>query len=422
MLSRDSVKIFLFSVVTIAIILSITFGQLGVLEKNVWETLFAILFLSVLSSVLVTFIIRESRGWLRVTNEEHIKKLFFTEDTIKNPWDIVFVIMGVAFIVLVILYSDKNRFGLGEIFCGKQDIIKAIDGVVRIEGENASGSGFWVGQDIILTNNHVISFNRDFKIITSDGIPYVSKVLATDSVRDLALIKVSGGPDKILKWRERPIELLNEVYVVGYPYNGKQISVTKGIVSGITQDEYDDREYIQTDAAFNAGNSGGPLVDECGRVVGLNTMIIWNSENMGFATKAAQVEDWIKGMLEKSEYASPEERAIGYPNDQAEVVAQYYDTLSQGQFEEAYAFYSQARKARLPFENWKKGISHTYFIRLKNFYVVDYPDVVYASFIATEYSPDWVDLKTREFNGEWTLVRENGLWKMDGSNIAEVVE
>lgn len=346
----------------------------------------------------------------------------FTSGSLQNPRDIILMILGVFFVFFMFFYLEKSPFSFDGAFCDKQDVIKSINGIVRIDGEDASGSGFWVDQDIVLTNNHVISFNRDFKVIDGSGIPYASKLLATDSVRDLALIKVSGGPDKILKWRKKPIELLDEVYAMGYPYNSKQISVTRGIVSSITRDEYDDREYIQTDAAFNPGNSGGPLVDECGQVVGLNTTVIWNSENIGFATKAAQVEGWIAEMLEKSKSASPEELAIGYPSDQAEVVAQYYDTLSRGHLEDAYNFYSKDRKARLPFESWKKGMSHTYFIRLKNFYIVDDLNVVSASFIATESTSDWSDLETREFAGEWTLVRENGLWKMDGSNIAEVIE
>jgi len=226
---------------------------------------------------------------------KYIEKIFSAEDTPQNPRDIIFIILGIAFVVLVIIYSEPNNFGFRSIFCGRQDVIKAIDGVVRIEGQDASGSGFWVGRDIVLTNNHVISFNRDFKVIDSDGITYASRVLATDSVRDLALIEASGEPDKVLKWREKPVGLIEDVYALGYPYNGKKISVTKGIVSSITKDEYDDREYIQTDAAFNEGNSGGPLIDECGQVVGLNTMTIWNSENMGFATKAAQVRGRDRG-------------------------------------------------------------------------------------------------------------------------------
>lgn len=357
---------------------------------------------------------------------KRIKQFLSTENTPKNPKDIILIALGLAFVVFIIFYSEPNSFGSRSIFCGKQDIVKAIDGVVRVDGQDASGSGFWVGPDIVLTNNHVISFNRDFKVIDSGGITYASKILATDSVRDLALIRVSGGPDKVLKWRAKPIELLDEVYAMGYPYNGKQISVTKGIVSSITKDEYDDREYIQTDAAFNEGNSGGPLVDECGRVVGLNTMTIWNSENMGFATKAAQVEGWIAEMLGKSKFASPEELAISYPSDQAEVVAQYYDTLGQGRLQEAYDFYSVKRKENIPFVSWQKGFTNTYFIRIKSVESIrglsDRFSIVKVEFITTDFGDNWGEFITKEFAGDWTLVRENGLWKLDASNIEEVTE
>lgn len=439
MFSHYSVKIFLYSAAIIAIILVIVFGLAGAFEEGVLETLFATLFLSVLIGILVTFVVRGLKGWLRMADGKYINKLFFTSirewniSLIKkfwqfikriNPWpkgrDLALVILAIAFIVFIVFYN-KASFSIFD-SCGRDKVIKAIDSVVRIEGEDASGSGFWVDKDIVLTNNHVISFNRDFKVIASDGIPYASKILATDSVRDLALIKVSGGPDKVLKWRKKPIELLNEVYAVGYPYNGKQISITKGIVSGITKDEYDDREYIQTDAAFNPGNSGGPLMDECGAVVGLNTMTIWDSENMGFATKSAQVEGWIAEMLENNKYASPEELAIGYPSDQTEVVAQYYNTLSEGKLEDAYNFYSADRKAGMPFEGWKKGFENTYFIRIKSVEIAWHSTVVSVDLIATDFGAGWGEFITREFFGEWMLVRENGLWKLDGSNISEVVE
>lgn len=329
--------------------------------------------------------------------------------------------LAVALILFVFFYpSQKNQPAPAVHICDKNDVLNVIAGVVRIEGKDAEGSGFWVDTDVVLTNNHVISFNRDFKVIDSEETTYTSRLLATDSVRDLALIKASGGPDKVLKWREEPIGLLDDVYALGYPYNSKKISITKGIVSGITQDTYDDREYIQTDAAFNEGNSGGPLVDGCGEVVGLNTMTIWQSENMGFATKAAQVEEWTREMLEKSKLASPEEIAIGYSSDQAEVVAQYYDTLGQGRLEDAYNFYSSKRKEKMPFESWKQGFTGTYFIRIKSVSMTEKIDTVFVSFIATDFGENWGEFITKEFEGEWTLVREKGLWKLDESNIGEI--
>lgn len=337
-----------------------------------------------------------------------------------NPRDFVPVMLAIVFIVFVVFYNkaDLNIFNS----CGRNEVIKAIDSVVRIEGDEASGSGFWIYPNIVLTNNHVISFNKNPKIIDNNGTSYAARIVATDSVRDLALLEVGGNLHKVLKWRQDPVSLLDDVYVLGFPFNSQNISVTRGIVSSLTHDEYDDREYVQTDAALNEGNSGGPLVDQCGRVIGINTMTIWNSENVGFATKANQVEKWIDEMLAKSKTASPEEVAISYPSDQTEVVAQYYNTLSEGKLEDAYNFYSTDRKANLPFDSWEKGFESTYFIRIKSVEIAWHSSVVSVDFIATDFGEGWGEFITKEFQGEWMLVRENGLWKLDTSNIEEVVE
>jgi len=337
--------------------------------------------------------------------------------TFKRIKNLLPQLLAIAFLTVMVLYFITGKTMIA---CGAKSVINAIDGVVRIEGESASGSGFWVLPGIVLTNNHVVSFNDNLKVIDSKNNVLFPKIIATDSMRDLALLEISENYHPALEWRKKPVGLIDDVFALGFPYNGPNITVTRGIVSSLKKDEYDDREYIQTDAAINEGNSGGPLLDNCGRVVGINTLTIWNSENMGFATKADQVEKRIDEMFEKSKSASPQEIAAGYSNDQAEMVARYYDVLGQGQFENAYDYYSQERKARLPFENWKKGFENTYFIRLKTVYLTEKSNEVYASFIATDFGERWGDFVTKEFYGEWNLVREDGLWKLDTSNMAQL--
>ena len=334
-----------------------------------------------------------------------------------------FVLSLVLMIFLVFVISEAigGIAKIPELFCTKGDIIKAMDGVVRVEGEFGTGSGFWIYPDIVLTNNHVASFNGDLIVVTNKGDSAPATIIATDTVRDLAILKVSGiGQHQVLKWRKKPIKLIEEVYVLGYPYDLKDISITRGVVSSLTKDNYDDRQYVQTDAAINEGNSGGPLVDSCGRVIGINTMTIWGSENIGFATRADQVEKWTEEMLEKSKLATAEEIENSYPSEQTEVVAKYYDRLGAGDLEGAYDYYSIKRKPDMPFENWKKGFENTYFIRIKSVETTNKLNVVMVNFIATDYGEIPGELISKEFKGEWALVREKGLWKLNESNIAEV--
>lgn len=338
---------------------------------------------------------------------------------IKNIEKYIPQFLGIVFLLSIIFISSQNK---PLFLCGPQDIVKATKSVVRIEGDGATGSGFWISSNLILTNNHVVSFNPNLKVIDYNKSPLHVRVLATDSVRDLAILEYSGESKNFLAWREKPVEIIDEVYALGFPYNAKDISITKGIVSSFSKDDYDDREYVQTDAAINPGNSGGPLVDKCGRVIGINTMTIWNSENIGFATKAGQVEKRIDEMIESSKNASPEEIASGYPNEKAEVAAKYYDALGQGRMEEAYDFYSRERKAKTPFESWKEGFVNTAFIRIKSIELGFYENTIKVNFIATDFGAGFGDYITKEFSGAWTLVRENGLWKLDESDIKEITE
>lgn len=302
--------------------------------------------------------------------------------------------------------------------CTKSDAVKARESVAYIYGKSGSGSGFWVEPTTVLTNNHVVRYNSDLKARDFDGTERNARVIATDTVRDLALLEVGGESVTPLEWETENVKIADEVYALGYPEN-LDITVTKGIVSALKQDSHDDRMYIQTDSAINRGNSGGPLVNLCGKVVGVNTSALPGAQNVGFAIWSDQVQKRVREMLETSKKATITEQANGYPSDQAEVVAMYYDTLYEGDLERAYGFYSRARKGRLPYENWKKGFERTVFIRFKSVEITDNPNRVRASFSTTELGDGyhWI---TNEFSGEWTLVREDNRWKLDESNIKEI--
>jgi len=304
--------------------------------------------------------------------------------------------------------------------CNNNHVKEAVGGVVYIEGDDGSGSGFFVAPDVVLTNNHVISFNKNLKVISFRGATRPAKIIATDTVLDLALLDVKGMDVEPLQWREKPIKLIDDVFALGFPGDRRDISITKGIVSGLKTDSDNSRQYIQTDSALNPGNSGGPLIDQCGRVVGINTMTMRNNQNVGLAIKTEQAQKRIAEMIEKNKTASKEEIENGYPSDQAEIVAKYYDALGQGQLEAAYDFYASERQKSLPFENWKKGFENTYFIILKKVETTNNWNTIFVSFDSIDYSEQPYEFYTKSFAGQWRLVRENGLWKLSESNMEEV--
>lgn len=336
------------------------------------------------------------------------------------------ILMSLALNVILLWYVYQYRAGNldYELKCGQADIQKASDSVVLIEGEEGTGSGFFVDKNFIVTNNHVIDHNPIMHIYVGDqDLGSLARVVATDSLRDIALIKINSYNDMpYLSGAARPVVPVDEVYAIGYPL-GRNLTVSKGIVSALTLDDYDDRRFIQTDAAIVPGNSGGPLVDICGKVVGMNTQTLQGQENVGFAIEYTQLSSRIQEMITATNGATPEEIQLNYPSEQAEVVAKYYTTLGGGDLQGAYDFYATVRKSKLPFENWRIGLERTIFIRLVSVELTDKANTIKVHFYATEEKEDnpW-EWKTGEFEGTWTLVREGGLWKMNESNIKDITK
>lgn len=331
----------------------------------------------------------------------------------------VLLLANISLVVFGYLKSNKEV-----VVCTEADVKNAAKSVVLIEGEDGTGSGFFVDSNYIVTNNHVIDHNTITKIQSDNGdITVGSRVVATDSLRDIALIEVVNFLEvPKLTQSEKPADVLNEVYAIGYPF-GRNLTISRGIVSAITKDDYDDRQYIQTDAAIIPGNSGGPLVNKCGEVIGMNTQTLRGQENLGYAIEYSQLSTRIASMLDAAKSATIQEIEQNYPSEQAEVVAKYYSTLSAGQLETAYDYYSFARKAKLPFENWKTGLERTIFIRLVSVEQTQKNNTISVHFYATETSKEdaW-EWKTGEFKGTWTLLREDGLWKMNESNIKDITK
>ncbi|KPA19276.1 serine protease [Candidatus Magnetomorum sp. HK-1] len=153
--------------------------------------------------------------------------------------------------------------------------------------QKSLGSGFIIDiEGYIVTNNHVIEDADDIKVKLSSGEEFEAKVVGRDSKTDLALIKIPASSDlKPLPWGDSKKMLVGDwVVAIGSPF-GLEQTVTAGIVSAkgrtIGSGPYDD--FIQTDASINQGNSGGPLLNLKGEVIGINTAIIAGGQGIGFA-------------------------------------------------------------------------------------------------------------------------------------------
>ena len=155
----------------------------------------------------------------------------------------------------------------------KQNVAKdsksLLNAVVTIESNLGSGSGFYISNDgYLLTNQHVVGGAKFVKIKYSDGRSTVGEVLRIDNVRDVALIKTEKAVSSALNIRQRASSVGEEVYVIGSPF-GETFAgtVTHGVLS--SHRTIDGITYLQSDASVKPGNSGGPLIDTEGRVIGI---------------------------------------------------------------------------------------------------------------------------------------------------------
>ncbi|MEK7147018.1 MAG: trypsin-like peptidase domain-containing protein [Patescibacteria group bacterium] len=166
-------------------------------------------------------------------------------------------------------------------------------GMVKIGG----GSGSIVNESgIILTNKHVvIDPKAEYTVITQDNQKHPAEILARDPVNDVAILKIKNKIKlpAIELGDSDNLELGQTVIAIGNALGIFRNTVSLGIVSGLSRSlaaavdlkatVQEMRGLIQTDAAINPGNSGGPLVDANGRVIGINTAIIFGAQNIGFA-------------------------------------------------------------------------------------------------------------------------------------------
>jgi S1-C subfamily serine protease len=151
---------------------------------------------------------------------------------------------------------------------GRVPIALASKSVVLVLGADGNGSGVVISSDgYILTNHHVAGSGGQVRIRWSDGRETVGDVVAADARRDVALLRTEGRA-AALPVRPTSATVGEAVYAIGTPLDPKfQGSVTKGIVSA--NRTYDGLAFIQSDVAVNHGNSGGPLVDDNGAIIGL---------------------------------------------------------------------------------------------------------------------------------------------------------
>jgi serine protease Do len=172
----------------------------------------------------------------------------------------------------------------------------SIESIVQIMTPYGTGSGFIIG-DLIVTNSHVAGGLKEVIISTKTLPRTIGDVVYDDAAYDLAFIRSPQPirPNHPLALCSKTINDGDTVIAIGHPY-GLNYSTTEGIISKAIRLQ-GEVEYIQFDAAINPGNSGGPLFNEEGEVIGVNTFIIQNSNNLGFALPYYLLNEALENFL-----------------------------------------------------------------------------------------------------------------------------
>ena len=180
---------------------------------------------------------------------------------------------------------------------------------VSVPGGQAQGSGFvYDPKGDIVTNDHVVDSASSISVAFADGSSYPATLVGNDPSTDLAVIKVNAPSSKLQPLTlgdSTQLSVGDAVVAIGSPF-GLEETLTSGIVSALHREMTSPNGFaiansIQTDAAINHGNSGGPLLDSSGHVVGINTQIKSDSggnEGVGFAIPSATVRSVVSQILQ----------------------------------------------------------------------------------------------------------------------------
>lgn len=188
----------------------------------------------------------------------------------------------------------------------------------RAPDQQVSGSGVIISQDgYVVTNNHVVEDAKEVAVILAGGTHLEAKIIGTDRFADLAVLKVEGDsiPSAAPFGNSENLSPGETVIAIGSPLGKFKNTVTVGVVSATDRrlkvsENYQMEGLIQTDAAINEGNSGGPLINLAGEVIGINTIVVRGgvstiAEGLGFAIPSNRVRVIAEQIIEKGYFARP---------------------------------------------------------------------------------------------------------------------
>ncbi|MFH0936892.1 MAG: trypsin-like peptidase domain-containing protein [Candidatus Daviesbacteria bacterium] len=328
------------------------------------------------------------------------------------------------------IYQINNRLnaienklgGSSKISCNEKDTIaKVRKSVVRIVGGESEGSGFAIKESgMIVTNFHVIEFEPSPKVLLPDNTFETAEIIMADKNADLAILKINRNLPVITWGRSEFLEQTEELLAIGYPFGGTlagESSVNKGILAGTRYSKDNGIEYLQTDATLNPGVSGGPMVDICGKVIGINTA---GTAGLGLAISSHSFKDKQFDMQISKNPLKDIKKINLEPNKSAlDAVNAFYSYLKMRKMQEAFELLSDNFKKGYDFDYWEKG----YKALLDNTAIKIEEDTNIKDRINVKLATKELignEIVYKYFEGYWDAKQVDNKWMLWEANIKEV--
>ena len=195
---------------------------------------------------------------------------------------------------ILIIIGLSLSVNLMTVSADKFDSDKVNESVFVVYSGDYLGSGFAISDHYVVTNAHVIGEEKDIQLKTVKDKVLKASIEKIDRKKDIAILYVKKKQTPLQTKSLKDVKTGDDVYAIGAPAN-LSYTLTKGVVSTKNR-KVDGKKYIQTDAAINSGNSGGPLLTEDGKVIGINSMKADDNEGIGFAIPIDEANTLIKGI------------------------------------------------------------------------------------------------------------------------------
>lgn len=341
--------------------------------------------------------------------------------SLKNFLKSIFII-GVSVYLFASLFviADylRTQYGwYGKFLCSFGAKENLQNSVVRIVGGYSEGSGFFISENQVITNFHVIADEPSPKIIFPDGSFVTPNKILGNKDADLAVLftekkypdKVLLLPDRVMLREDEP--LISTGYALGTDLVGKA-TVVRGNFIDFRKSSKSPVVYLQTNISLVQGMSGGPIADQCGSVIGVNTLSL---AGLSLYISADQVKTMVPSFtdqgitkIEVDPSKSPEE-----------AVRAYYTYLKARRMRDGFNLLSQEYLLKTNFEEWTnrfKDILDVDVIKSEKF--ENTKDTAFVKFS----TKNWVNSEAvmHYYEGTWTMVKEDGVYKIQKGKILEV--